>query len=233
MKLLINNDYGGFGIGKEDKRKEVLSYLMGKGYSRNQAKDILEGDCPRDLPVLHEAFEKFGQWEYGALEYRELEDQPYYIENYDGIEHIRTLEEFTKPGASFEPEFAPRDWESVNVETAEGRARLLEILNSFIGEGGTEFTVASDFFCKDTETVKRVVTSFFIPKSVGVNDCAVSLWAHGLPGEEPFNILGPKTFAEASFEVLHSRKTLTVFFNQGTLGEERITIFAEQGETEL
>lgn len=234
MKLLVNNEYGGFSIGEEGKRNEALVYLMRKGYSRKQSENILHGDCPRDLPVLHEVFEKFGQWEYGKLEYRELPEQPYYIENYDGIERIRTLNDFTNPEEPFEPERSAGDWELVDVKSEKGRNRLVEVLNTFVGggEAGTGFSIITDLFMEDIKTVKRTVTSFFIPKNVAGKKNTFTLWAHGKPGEEPFLILESNAFSEANFEVVHSEKTVTVFFLQGKLGEERITLTTERKEVE-
>lgn len=229
MKLLLNNSYGtSFSIGKESEIHEAENYLMRKGYTRIQANRILDGDCPRDLPVLHEVFEKFGEGETSRLVYREMPDQPYYIQSFSGCEEVLTPSNFNNPGDPFDPELKEGDWEKVDVNSEEGCCRLVQILNSFVEdkEKGTAFEIAHVGWVEESKAATRLISSFFIPK--GVLDVGVDkgLWAYGPMGKGAFPILGSEAFSEANFEVVHSLKTLRVFFLQGKLGENTIKISA-------
>ena len=98
MKLLVNKAYGGFYL--DDK---AIGFLMGRGFSKEDAYLIVGGDCPRDLPILHECFHLFGEDErISKIEIEEYEDGAYYIENYDGRETVKMMKDMNFPGQTYE-----------------------------------------------------------------------------------------------------------------------------------
>lgn len=85
MKLVINSDFGGFGLSKE-----AVEWLNERGLSIKQI-GSLEEEQNRANKLLVECVEKLGVRANGicsSLKVVEYEEQPYYIENYDGAEKV-------------------------------------------------------------------------------------------------------------------------------------------------
>ena len=85
MKIVINSDYGGFGLSDE----ALALYAEKKGKSVD---DICFFDIPRDDPDLIDVVEHFGQKandSYAELKIVEIPDGVnWYIAEYDGLEHV-------------------------------------------------------------------------------------------------------------------------------------------------
>lgn len=107
MKVVINRDFGGFGLSHE----AVLRYAELKGitltvvkndnsivpyhyYNGEQKEEnyFCEYDIPRDDPVLIQVIEELGELANGrfaSLHICEIpEDVNWYISEYDGLEHV-------------------------------------------------------------------------------------------------------------------------------------------------
>lgn len=87
--VLINNCYGGFCLADE-----ARDFFIRKGYTEDEASLMQHGDCPRHLPILIEAFDKFGCKFFASIEKREIEDTLYCISEYDGLEEIHTSSDY-------------------------------------------------------------------------------------------------------------------------------------------
>ena len=85
MKVVINSDYGGFGL--SDEALELYANKKGKS-----ADDIYFFDISRDDPDLIEIVEHLGQKandSYAQLKIVEIPDGVnWYIAEYDGLEHV-------------------------------------------------------------------------------------------------------------------------------------------------
>jgi hypothetical protein len=102
MKIVINDDYGGFGLSDE----AVREYLRRKyGEFREEGPDkygffhfyvngeyFHESNVERDDSVLIEVIEEMGEkanGKYANLKIVEIpDDVDWYIEEYDGMEHV-------------------------------------------------------------------------------------------------------------------------------------------------
>ena len=91
MKVVINIDYGGFGLSDE----AIELYAAKKGIAikkESYGYDLNEWEIPRDDPVLIEVVEKLGleaNGHFAELKIVEIpDDVNWYIEEYDGREHI-------------------------------------------------------------------------------------------------------------------------------------------------
>lgn len=109
IKILINNDYGGFAL-----KQEAVKWLMEQGYSEEQAKDIRDGDCPRDLPILMEAFLKFGQEPLVSdiVAVKLEKGTKYYIDRYDGLEEVITVDNMSEATGEVADEWKPKNVEN-------------------------------------------------------------------------------------------------------------------------
>lgn len=104
MKIVINSDFGGFGLSDEAMRG-YLSRKFGKDGFYEEGPDkngffhfyvngeyFNEHDIPRDDPVLIEIVEKMGadaSGRYASLKVVEIpDDVEWYVEEYDGREQI-------------------------------------------------------------------------------------------------------------------------------------------------
>lgn len=106
--------YGGSWLGFIKISEKAKPYLLEKGYSEEQAEDIMEGICPRHLPILHEVYDKFGLWmedegkipdgvDGKRLDEMVVDKQPYSIESDDdGIEWVVLAEDLTDPDDTWE-----------------------------------------------------------------------------------------------------------------------------------
>lgn len=105
VSILINNGLGGFALGEG-----AEEWLMEQGYDKRQAEAIGDGNCPRDLPILLEAFKKFGGYRKTTIEEKTVDKgSRYYIENYDGDEYLITLDEMSVATGE-----EPEDWKPKN-----------------------------------------------------------------------------------------------------------------------
>lgn len=105
MKVVINKDFGGFGLSDE----AFEDYLNTKGIpftkenntfgfsfyesTNEDANMLFDQDIPRDDPVLVEVVERFGSERasgpYASLKIVDIpEDVDWYVAEYDGLEHI-------------------------------------------------------------------------------------------------------------------------------------------------
>lgn len=97
VKLLLNEGYGGFSLGKGS-----LEWLIEQGYTREQAWNISDGNCPRDLPILFEAYQKFPE---SSIVVKTVDKGThYYIENYDGAETLITIDDLVEVATGEERE---------------------------------------------------------------------------------------------------------------------------------
>lgn len=142
MKILYSPSWSAFNIGEtQEDTIRAFHHLRKQGYTETQAKRIINGGCPRDLPALHEVFDKFGG---RGLEYIEVEDQPYYIDcDYESSESVITKDMLTPSGVEMKPDGKPGDWEVVDVSTDSGAIRVANALNAFIDDKdkGSPFVV--------------------------------------------------------------------------------------------
>ena len=85
MKVVINRDFGGFGLSDE----AIALYAEKKGIPVD---DVYDCDIPRDDLVLVWIVEHLGlkaNGDYAELKVVEIpEDVDWFISDYDGIEHI-------------------------------------------------------------------------------------------------------------------------------------------------
>lgn len=61
---------------------------MKHGYNEEQALCLCYGDCPRHLPILIEAFKKFGSGSCANLALIEADSDIYSITEHDGFEQV-------------------------------------------------------------------------------------------------------------------------------------------------
>jgi hypothetical protein len=104
MKIVINDQYGGFGLSDEAIR-EYLRRAYGKDALREEGPDqygffhfwvndeyVHESNIERDDLILIEVIEEMGEkanGRYSNLKIVEIpDDVDWYIEEYDGMEHI-------------------------------------------------------------------------------------------------------------------------------------------------
>lgn len=83
MTILYNAGYGGFCLG--DGAEE---FFIEKGYTKEQAYCLTVGRCPRHLPILIEAFRKFGSGWCATIKEMEAETDVYSIDEHDGLEVV-------------------------------------------------------------------------------------------------------------------------------------------------
>lgn len=234
MKILYSPSWAGFSIGEnEEKRLQAGYHLRRKGYTEVQARKILNGNCPRDLPDLIEVFEMFGG---DGVTCEELEEQPYCITSDDeGVEDIITKDNFTQPGVKMDPKGKPEDWELFDIAQSGEAVRLASVLNGFIEDevNGSPFVVnyERDGLVFDPPRERKsfnVKRFFFTQIDILMNaeykreqtglECSVC----GIGGSVP--ILDYKEVPAARFELDRAKRVLTV---RSTAKENRFvaTIF--------
>lgn len=104
QKIVINNDYGGFGLSDEAMRK-YLSRKFGKDGYYEEGPDnhgffhfyvngeyVFDSMIERDDSILIEVIEELGEkanGKYASLKIVEIpDDVDWYIAEYDGMEHV-------------------------------------------------------------------------------------------------------------------------------------------------
>lgn len=99
MKLVINSDYGGFSLSGA-----AVKWLMSKGMTNEQTWELEEHEN-RANKLLVECVETLGKSANGScasLRVVEIEEQPYYIREYDGAESVVIGSDFVIPKYNFE-----------------------------------------------------------------------------------------------------------------------------------
>ena len=99
MKLVINSDFGGFSLSRE-----AIKWLVNKGMTIEQI-DCLERPENRANKLLVECVEELGYTADGccaSLKVVEFEEQPYYIQEYDGAEKVVISGDFVIPKYKFD-----------------------------------------------------------------------------------------------------------------------------------
>lgn len=98
-----------------------MEWLYSLGYSRSQASDITLGNCPRHLPVLLEAYRKFGSHPLSELK-REEWDGCYQIKEHDGYESVCHISAYcTDTCKGWEPDEAKKGQSLPDVEIVYAR----------------------------------------------------------------------------------------------------------------
>lgn len=219
MKLLYSPSWSGFSIGEnEEKRLQAEYHLRKKGYTEAQARKILNGNCPRDLPDLIEVFEMFGG---DGVTCEELEEQPYCITSDDeGVEDIITKDNFVQPGVKMDPKGKPEDWELFDIAQSGEAVRLASVLNGFIGDAdnGSPFVVDYERNDWDFETPRErktfKVKRFFFTQidilGAGEENKTETGLACSVVSGGNETILGGREVVDARFEVDYAKKVLTV-----------------------
>lgn len=99
MKLVINSDFGGFSLSEE-----AVKWLLEKGMTMEQIYD-LEDHENRANKLFVECVETLGSSANGfcaTLKVVEIEEQPYYIQEYDGAESVVLSSDFVIPKYKFD-----------------------------------------------------------------------------------------------------------------------------------
>lgn len=99
MKLVINSDFGGFSISHEAEH-----WLLEKGMTIEQICELEEHNN-RANKLFVECVEELGKRAGGfcaSLKVVEYEEQPYYIEEYDGAESVVLSSDFVMPKYKFD-----------------------------------------------------------------------------------------------------------------------------------
>lgn len=99
MKLVINSDFGGFSLSRE-----AVEWLINRDMTIEQ---IYELEYPenRANKLLVECVEVLGISANGvcaSLKVVEFEEQPYYIQEYDGSENVVKSSNFVTPKYTFD-----------------------------------------------------------------------------------------------------------------------------------
>lgn len=104
MKIVINDDFGGFGL-SDDAMREYLSRKFDKDEYREEGPDqygffhfyvngeyLYDRDLVRDDPILVSVVEEMGEKAAGKYASLKIVDIPdgvdWYVEEYDGMEHV-------------------------------------------------------------------------------------------------------------------------------------------------
>lgn len=99
MKLVINSDFGGFSISREAEH-----WLLNKGMTIEQICELEESNN-RANELFVECVEELGKRANGfcaSLKVVEYDEQPYYIEEYDGAEAVVLSSDFVMPKYKFD-----------------------------------------------------------------------------------------------------------------------------------
>lgn len=123
IEILVNKTFGGFGLSA---MAEV--WLLQRGYTAKQVRDMSSGDCPRDLPDLVEAFKRYGNGSFSSIEVQTLaEGTPYYIENYDGAETVVTKCNMAVAGAGIDDKgFVPPNGKNEAIDLSVLSRKVLD-----------------------------------------------------------------------------------------------------------
>ena len=94
MKVVINTDFGGFGLSDEALQLYAAKkgIQLGERYQFGGYEGLYDGDIPRDDPVLIEIIEHLGQAANGDFAELKIVEIPdgivWHISEYDGVEHV-------------------------------------------------------------------------------------------------------------------------------------------------
>jgi hypothetical protein len=89
-KVVYNSCYGGFSLSNK-----AINWLLNHGYQIPEGRNFLiEYDVPRHHPLLVQCVEELGEeanGECSELKIKEIEEDHYRINDYDGMETVETL----------------------------------------------------------------------------------------------------------------------------------------------
>lgn len=85
--VLINKCYGGFTL-----HEDAHDFFLREGYTEEEARNLISGNCPRHLPILIKAFEKYGSGRYSEIEKEYISGSIYIITENDGYEKVLVID---------------------------------------------------------------------------------------------------------------------------------------------
>lgn len=99
MKLVINSDFGGFGISEEARH-----WLLKNGMTIQQINELEEHENRANELFVRcvEELEERANGFCASLEVVEYDEQPYYIKEYDGAESVVLSNDFVVPKYNFD-----------------------------------------------------------------------------------------------------------------------------------
>lgn len=104
MTILYNANYGGFCLGEG-----AEEFFIEKGYTKEQAFCLTVGRCPRHLPILIEAFRKFGSGWCATIKEKEADSDIYSISEHDGLEEV--VFHYDNMSCIHDPSFKKINWD--------------------------------------------------------------------------------------------------------------------------